>query len=332
MASGISLASMAARHLLCACRSPHGASLAARRHFAEASPAAGHLPPHAVELTGTSASSASSSSQAEPATALKAAPWERLTILPVLHGLHGKHGAEDVAEAIRARAPRQVFVELCTKRYSEVLSSAVLGFPARPPPRVDILGNIHGGLLGFELIPVLKAAREVGAAVVPVDRARAATRNRVGQKLLSPRFMQGLLRYGIYSLQRRRTARFADSETLRHEFRASCPGAYEVLVAERSSYMAHQLRAAAVPGADIFLACSVLHTAEIVQALRREPQLPSSAGVATTEPDLLELGRRGMPVWPVLMVGYIVIPSMVGLYIASAFWSRFLSPVLDMPE
>ena len=35
---------------------------------------------------------------------------------------------------------------------------------ARPPPRADILGNIHSGLLTHELAPVLRAAREVERA------------------------------------------------------------------------------------------------------------------------------------------------------------------------
>lgn len=51
----------------------------------------------------------------------------------------------------------------------------------------DLLGNIHSGLLGHELSVVLQAAREVGAAVVPVDRPGKAIRSRVGQLLWHPR-------------------------------------------------------------------------------------------------------------------------------------------------
>ncbi|CAE8710171.1 unnamed protein product, partial [Polarella glacialis] len=87
----------------------------------------------------------------------------KLTIFPVLHGrLSGPGSGEEAAHAIRALAPRQVLVELCAARFGQVLASALLGLPLRPPSRLDILGNIHGGLLQHELAPVLKAARDVG--------------------------------------------------------------------------------------------------------------------------------------------------------------------------
>ncbi|CAK0805106.1 unnamed protein product [Prorocentrum cordatum] len=164
----------------------------ARRVLAPAGAAA--LPPHAVRLEG---------------------PWgRRLLLLPVLHGRLAGPGqsAEEAARAIRALAPRQVLVELCARRYAEAQACAVLGLPPRPPPRLDILGNIDGGLLGHEMAPVLAAAREVGAAVTPVDRPRAATRGRVAHRLWHPRLLQGLLNYGGLSMRLRRGGAPVDSE------------------------------------------------------------------------------------------------------------------------
>eukprot|EP00928_Gymnodinium_smaydae_P024999 TRINITY_DN20058_c0_g1_i2.p1 TRINITY_DN20058_c0_g1~~TRINITY_DN20058_c0_g1_i2.p1 ORF type:complete len:254 (-),score=26.46 TRINITY_DN20058_c0_g1_i2:137-835(-) len=178
------------------------------------------------------------------ATCLDALPWRQreLLVLPVLHGrVGGPGGGVEAANVIRARAPRQVLVELCARRYADALGSAVLNLRADPPPRLDILANIHGGLLKHELVPVLAAAREVGAAVVPIDRPGSATRSRAAQRLWHPKLLQGLLRYGAHSLRRRAAAALpGEAEALRAELERCCPAAHEVLVSERCSYMAHQ--------------------------------------------------------------------------------------------
>ena len=47
---------------------------------------------------------------------------------PILHGLQSGPGSgQEAAEAIKALAPRQVMVELCQKRYGQVLSSMMMG-------------------------------------------------------------------------------------------------------------------------------------------------------------------------------------------------------------
>lgn len=271
---------------------------------------------HAVEITGSAIDGAGGSASNAPR-------WRRLTIYPVLHGrLGGAGGTVEIAQAIQASSPRQVLVELCTSRYSEVLASAILDLPAKSPPRIDILRNVHGGLLSHELVPVLRAARQVGAAVVPVDRASLSTRNRIAQLLLNPSFIKGLLRFGTYSLQRRATALPEDAEAIRSEFQAMCPGAHEVLVSERCRYMAHQVQASAASGADVIVVCGALHCSTLAQVLRQ------GSGSVAADVRLADLARRGMPVWPVLALGYLGLPALVVSYVASAAWSGLASPVL----
>lgn len=251
---------------------------------------------------------------------------QRLAVLPLLHGrLQGPGGGAEAANAVRALAPRQVFVELCSARYAEALASAVLGLPSGPPPRADVLGNIHGGLLTHELVPVLKAAREVGAAVIPVDRPRAATRSRVAQRLWHPKFIQGLLRYGGHSLRQRSLADLTTgAEALRRELESSCPAAHEVLVNERCAFMAHQVRASAVPRAEALVVCSALHCAAVAQALRRAPA-PGAADACA------RLARRGVPVWPLFVVVYVLVPGVVTYY-AAAWALDSLAALGDAPS
>eukprot|EP00927_Polykrikos_kofoidii_P057145 TRINITY_DN51256_c0_g1_i1.p1 TRINITY_DN51256_c0_g1~~TRINITY_DN51256_c0_g1_i1.p1 ORF type:complete len:373 (-),score=66.74 TRINITY_DN51256_c0_g1_i1:121-1164(-) len=258
------------------------------------------------------------------AVRLDTGPWQnRLTVVPLLHGrLDGQGSGQAVADAIRETAPQQVLVELCTSRYAEALASAVLRLPSSPPPRVDILGNIHGGLLHREIIPVLIAAREVGASVVPIDRPRAATRNRAAQRLWHPKLLQGLLHYGIFSLRRRDTATLpADAEILRCELDKACPAAHQVLVDERCTFMASQAHAVATRGVDVVLVCSALHASTVAKALEREA---TAEGVD----DLMRLARRTAPVWPLYVVGYAIIPGAVAIYAVVSAWNSIILPAL----
>uniref|UniRef100_A0A7S1RGL9 Uncharacterized protein n=1 Tax=Alexandrium catenella TaxID=2925 RepID=A0A7S1RGL9_ALECA len=258
------------------------------------------LPPHAWRLEGLPSD-------------------QRLTLLPLLQGrLQGPGGGAEAASAVRARAPRQVFVELCPSRYAEALASVVLGLSTGPPPRVDVLGNIHGGLLMHELVPVLQAAREVGAAVIPVDRPRAATRSRMAQRLWHPKFIQGLLRYGSHSLRQRTAADpRAGAEALRKELESCCPAAHEILVSERSAFMAHQVRTAAIPRAEAVVVCSALHCAALASALQRAPAPDAADAFA-------RLARRGVPTWPLFLVVYGLVPAVATYYAASWAWGNLM--------
>jgi len=241
-----------------------------------------------------------------------------ITVLPLLHGrLEGPGGASEAAAAIRIGNPRQVMVELCAARYAEVLKSVVCGPPLDPPLRVDILSSVHGGLMGREFGPVLHAAREVGAAVIPVDRTRAATRSRVAQRLWHPRAFKGLLEYGARSVLQQGNVTVESAEVLRSDLRSSCPPAYDVLIDERCSYMAHQARAAVEPGTTAVLVCGALHHASLSAAL-------SSSRLQTI--DLSELAQRGVPIWPIYALWYGLLPTALAYMVVKSFWDRVIPP------
>lgn len=261
------------------------------------------LPPHAVRLED--------------------GDW-RFTLLPLLHGrIEGSGGsATEAAAAIRVAAPRQVLVELCASRYAKALMSAVEGVPAPPPPRLDLLGNVHGGLLGHEFAPILEAARDVGAAIVPVDRSQATLRSRIGQGLWHPRLLQGLIHYGHHSLVRQDVAKLSDAESLRQELENLCPAAHKVLVEERSICLAQQIRTAAVQKDEVFVVCGAPHFANVVEALKKPPR----EGGAD---ELSRLARRYVPVWPLYGFGYVVVPVAFAAYAVKNLWETVLLPAFD---
>mmetsp|Transcript_32784 Transcript_32784/g.59938 ORF Transcript_32784/g.59938 Transcript_32784/m.59938 type:complete len:312 (+) Transcript_32784:74-1009(+) len=257
--------------------------------------------------------------------ALPSARPSRLTLLQIFHGrLDGPGSALEAAEAIRKFAPRQVLVELCPARYSEVMASAVYGFPMQPPSRLNLLGSIHGGLMAHEFVPILQAARSVGASIVPVDRSRPATENRVAQRLWHPRHLQGLLRYGTSSRKQQQvSASLGQGERLRDEMKEFSPPAFDVLIEERSRYMAHQVQASAIPAAEVFLVCSALHSTSISNLLQR--------GEALRE-NLAELAHRSVPLWPLYVAGYGIIPLLlIGVGVASVY-EVLLAPLLGAEE
>lgn len=233
--------------------------------------------------------------------------------------VRGPGGTLEAADAIRATSPRQVLVELCTQRYADVLACALLGLPTKPPPRVDILSNIHGGLLAHEFVPVLQAARAVGAAVVPVDRSQRATRSRVAQLLWHPRLVSGLLGYGAASLRWQVAALpIDDAEMMREELKRVCPPAYNVLVDERCSFMAHQVEVVAIPGAHTVFVCGALHSEATARLLR--------AGVAK-DADLAALAKRSVPVWPFYTLAYVVIPGAFAAYVTAHVLAGVVAPL-----
>lgn len=273
-----------------------------------------------------------------PAQALRlevAGPYRenrlKLVFLPVLHGrLHGPGSGEEAAEAIRALRPQQVLVELCPRRYGEVLAMALLGLPARPPSKLDILGNVHGGLLQHELVPVLKAARAAGASVVPVDRPRTATRSRIAQRLWHPKLIQGLLNFGGYSLRRQRDLSMqavpGDADELRRELERQCPAAHDVLIDERGFYLAHQVSCSALPGVEAVVVCSAPLCEHLVSELQRMRSAESPQAGAN---QLLRLARRGVPVWPLYVFAYAIVPVGLVLYAGSSAWESLAPALFD---
>ena len=238
--------------------------------------------------------------------------------------------------AIRAMAPRQVMVELCQRRYGQVLTSLLMGLPMKPPSKLDLLGNVHGGLLQHELAPILQASREVGAAVLPIDRPQAATRSRVAHRLWHPKLLQGLLSFAGYSLRRQRDALSPalpyDADEIRRELERCCPAAHDVLIDERSLYLAQQVAVSSVPDAEVAVVCSAPMSEHLATALRRVPETRKAEDPQAGASKLLKLAKRGVPVWPLYVFAYGLLPAGLTAYAALCFWDSVLYPALFEEE
>ncbi|CAE7296620.1 unnamed protein product [Symbiodinium sp. CCMP2592] len=249
------------------------------------------------------------------------------------HGrLTGPGSGEEAAQAISALAPRQVMVELCQRRYGQVMTSLQMGLPMRPPSKLDLLGNVHGGLLQHELAPILQAARSVGAAILPIDRPQSATRSRVAHRLWHPKLLQGLLSFAGYSLRKQRDslspAQPYDAEEIRRELERCCPVAHDVLIDERSFYLAQQVAVSSVPDTDVAVVCSAPMSTYLVSALRQVPDLQKAKDPQAGATRLLKLAKRGVPVWPLYAFAYGLVPAGLTAFAAVCFWDAFLYPAL----
>ncbi|CAE7941074.1 unnamed protein product [Symbiodinium necroappetens] len=258
---------------------------------------------------------------------------EVASCLVIRHGrLTGPGSGEEAAQAISALAPRQVMVELCQRRYGQVMTSLQLGLPMRPPSKLDLLGNVHGGLLQHELAPILQAARSVGAAILPIDRPQSATRSRVAHRLWHPKLLQGLLSFAGYSLRKQRDSLSPalpyDAEEIRRELERCCPVAHDVLIDERSFYLAQQVAVSSVPDTDVAVVCSAPMSTYLVSALRQVPDMQKSKDPQAGATRLLKLAKRGVPVWPLYAFAYGVVPAGLTAFAAVCFWDAFLYPAL----
>ncbi|CAE7381345.1 unnamed protein product, partial [Symbiodinium pilosum] len=249
------------------------------------------------------------------------------------HGrLSGPGSGEEAAMAITAMAPRQVMVELCQRRYGRVLTSLLMGLPLRPPSKLDLLGNVHGGLLQHELAPILEAARKVGAAVLPIDRPQSAIRSRVAHRLWHPKLLQGLLSFAGFSLRKQRDALSPalpyDADEIRRELERCCPAAHDVLIDERSMYLAQQVAVSSVPDVDVAVVCSAPVSAHLASALRRVPDMQKAEDPQAGATMLLKLAKRGVPVWPLYLFAYGLVPAGLAIFAGVCFWDSFLYPAL----
>mmetsp|Transcript_43164 Transcript_43164/g.122061 ORF Transcript_43164/g.122061 Transcript_43164/m.122061 type:complete len:135 (-) Transcript_43164:25-429(-) len=116
-----------------------------------------------------------------------------------------------------------------------------------------------------------------------------------------------------------------DGQALCRELEESCSAAHRVLVEERSTCMAQQIRTAAVPRAEVFVICGAPNFASLVVALQRPPR----EGGAD---ELARLARRFVPVWPLYVLGYVVVPGALAAYVLGSVWESFIAPALDFEQ
>lgn len=145
-------------------------------------------------------------------------------LVPLVRSSTEPNNANFLVNFIRMTQPEVVCVELCKERL-KVSNGAqnshninLSSFSSRRKQRslhnqqdlfskirqrFDVLSNITGGFFQKQQYEeVLQASRSVHAAVWPIDRSVACTKNRVHGLLVSPKVMSNLFHYAAECLRR----------------------------------------------------------------------------------------------------------------------------------
>lgn len=191
-------------------------------------------------------------------------------------------------------------LEIDDQRYQAAISSIVKEEPMSAPSRVDIISTVHGGLLSREMKAAVEAAKEVDANVYLVDRPYRITQNRLAEKVLNPYVFANMLNYGKMSLMHREKHTVADLEKF---LKTEAYPIYKVLVEERAQYMARLIHEQARDGETVVIVCSQLHV-----GLIRDILSASDIDERMSRINMAEITRKGLPLWPILVFVYFVIP------------------------
>lgn len=224
-------------------------------------------------------------------------------LCPVHRGrVDGPGGSIDAAAALAAIKPAQVVVELDTRRLADVKAAVARGVRPPAPPRYDILATVHGGLLADEMLPAVRAAAELGAAVYPLDRPASITRNRVEIEVMHPVVLAGLFKYGARSIvaaRKEMANEQSKAEDLGQLLEALAPPVHRVLVEERARFLAQQV-GTRLDGGPVVVVCGELIAPRLQDALTAD------------RPELIALGplvHRTVSLLPFLILSYVVVPA-----------------------
>jgi pheromone shutdown protein TraB len=213
-------------------------------------------------------------------------------------------------------------LEMDEPRYSAAISSIVEESQMTAPSRVDIISTVQGGLLTRELKSAVEAAREVEASIYLVDRPYRITQNRLAEKVLNPYVFSNLFVYGKLSLMNSADDKPNSFEQLEKFLRTDALPIYKVLIEERAQYMAQLIHEQARDGETTVIVCSKLHV-PIIQSILSDPDIDERLA---RNVNMTELSRKGLPLWPVLVGIYFVLPISLMVYL----WTMVLSGVLGV--
>jgi pheromone shutdown-related protein TraB len=185
---------------------------------------------------------------------------DRLIIIGVAHIL--PKSRDEVRATIESESPDIVAVELDQLRYSALMGEVELGGAGRVPRARELwpfilnrffymlqnkFAQSTGMQAGEEMLVATESAKKVGARVELIDRdinltmQRLIERMGVREKLrLSIEMLFGLLPFGRrVELEKLTEDEFANQ--LVASLKRALPGAYDVLIDERNSYMAAKI-------------------------------------------------------------------------------------------
>ena len=195
-------------------------------------------------------------------------------------------------------------LEIDEPRYKAAIDSIVKDEPMSAPSRVDIISTVHGGLMAREMKAAVEAAKSVDANIYLIDRPYRITQNRLAEKVLNPYVFANLFVYGKMSLMNRESNSVGDLEKF---LKTQAPPIYKVLVEERAQYMARMIDEHARDGETVVVACSQMHVPLIRDFL--------SSGSELEKIKMGEITRKGLPLWPVLLTVYFLIPVGIVTYL-----------------
>lgn len=208
--------------------------------------------------------------------------------------------SQAAAQAIRTIKPSQVMLEIDEQRYQAAIASIVKDEAMSAPSRVDIISTVHGGLMTREMKAAVEAAKEIDADIYLVDRPYRITQNRLAEKVLNPYVFANMFNYGKMSLMNRANHTVADLEKF---LKSEAPPIYKVLVEERAQYMARLIHEHAKNDETAVIVCSQLHV-PLIREILSAPDVDER--VAKIK--MAEISRKGLPLWPILVFVYFVIP------------------------
>jgi pheromone shutdown-related protein TraB len=185
---------------------------------------------------------------------------DRLTIIGVAHIL--PKSRDEVKATIESELPEVVAVELDQFRYSALMGEVERGGAGKVPRARELLPFIlnkffyllqrkfaqsTGMQAGEEMLVAIESAKKVGAKIELIDRDINLTLQRLIERMgareklrLSIEMFFGLLPFGRrVELEKLTEEEFADQ--LVSSLKRALPGAYEVLIDERNSYMASKI-------------------------------------------------------------------------------------------
>ena len=208
-------------------------------------------------------------------------------------------------------------LEIDEQRYQATISSIVQDEAMSAPSRVDIISTVHGGLMTREMKAAVEAAKAVDASIYLVDRPYRITQNRLAEKVLNPYVFANLFTYGKMSLMNRANHTTTELEKF---LKTEASPIYKVLVEERSQYMAKLIHEQARDGETTVIVCSQMHV-DLIREILSSPDVDERV----RKINMGEISRKGLPLWPVLVTVYFLLPVGLFMYLWTMLVGGFIA-------
>lgn len=198
-------------------------------------------------------------------------------------------------------------MEIDEQRYIAAIASIVKDQSMSAPSRVDIISTVHGGLMTREMKAAVEAARDVDASIYLVDRPYRITQNRLAEKVLNPYVFANMFNYGKMSLMNRENHSVIDLEKF---LKKEAAPIYKVLVEERAQFMARLIHEQARDDETVVIVCSQMHV-PLIREILSAPDVDERVAKIS----MAEISRKGLPLWPILVLIYFVVPVGLATYL-----------------